>query len=140
MSSRKARSRDRARPSRHSVGRRSILVVDDEPGTVEVLVAVLQDAGFDATGVTNGRDVIATLAGAAFDLVLLDFVMPTPDGADTLVALRKLSRFSHLAVVMMSGVPESMVKRRCRGYAAFLRKPFFLADLLAAVRRALEET
>jgi len=137
MSSRKARSRDRAGPSRPSGGRRAILVVDDEPGTVEVLVAVLQDAGFEAVGVTSGREAADTLAGGAFDLVLLDFVMPAPDGTDTLVAIRKRSRLAHIAVVMMSGIPESMVNRRCRGYSAFLRKPFSLEDLLSTVRRFL---
>jgi len=119
-------ARDRAR-------RRSILVVDDEGGTVDVLIAVLEDAGYVATGASNGQEALAQLRGALPDLVLLDLEMPVLDGAETLRAIAANPRLTALSVVLMSGIPESMVKRRCRGYRAFLRKPFSLDELLEAV-------
>lgn len=119
-------ARDRAR-------RRSILVVDDEAGTIDVLIAVLADAGYVATGASNGQEALARLRGALPDLVLLDLEMPVLDGAETLRALLAEPRLASLNVVLMSGIPESMVKRRCRGYRAFLRKPFSLDELLEAV-------
>jgi CheY-like chemotaxis protein len=119
-------ARDRAR-------RRSILVVDDEGGTIDVLIAVLADAGYVATGASNGQEALAQLRGTLPDLVLLDLEMPVLDGAGTLRAIAADPRLAALNVVLMSGIPESMVKRRCRGHRAFLRKPFSLDELLETV-------
>jgi CheY-like chemotaxis protein len=116
--------------------RQSILVVDDEPGIVDVLMAVLEDAGYRATGVGNGQEALAQLDGSVPDLILLDFEMPLLDGASTLRRLQS-SAARAVPVLMMSGVPESMVQRRCHGYRAFLRKPFSLDELLDAVRQVL---
>src|SRR5262245_5042612 len=99
-------ARDRAR-------RRSILVVDDEGGIIDVLIAVLKDAGYAATGASNGQEALAQLRGTLPDLVLLDLEMPVLDGADTLRALSADPRLAGLNVALMSGIPESMVKRRC---------------------------
>jgi CheY-like chemotaxis protein len=119
---------------------RSILVVDDEIGTIEVLLAVLKDAGFDAIGALNGRDALAKLADTPVDLVLLDFVMPILDGAETLRLMRSDPRHAQLSVVLMSGIPESMVQRKCRRYSAFLRKPFSLDELISTVNGAIKRS
>lgn len=119
-------ARDRAK-------RRSILVVDDEGGIIDVLIAVLHDAGYVATGASNGQEALAQLRGTLPDLVLLDLEMPVLDGAETLRALSADPRLARLNVAIMSGIPESMVKRRCRGHRAFLRKPFSLDELLDTV-------
>lgn len=117
--------------------RQTVLVVDDEPGTVEVLVSVLTDAGYRVTGAVNGRDALQCLQEERCDLILLDLMMPVLDGAATLAAMKESKRLAGIAVVMMSGLPEPMVKRRARGYDAFLRKPFALDELLETVRAAL---
>ena len=126
------------RQKRGATRRKSVLVVDDETGTVDVLVAVLADAGVKASGAVNGREALAKLAAGTTDLVLLDYVMPVLDGAETLRILRRDRRFAGLRIVMMSGLPESMIKRRSAGYDAFLRKPFTLEELLGTVERLLE--
>ncbi|HTV24566.1 MAG TPA: response regulator [Polyangiaceae bacterium] len=113
--------------------RTSILIVDDEPGIVDVLIAVLEDAGHRASGATNGQEGLSRLKASLPDLMLLDVEMPVLDGEETLRALKADPRLAAVPVLMMSGIPESMVKRRCRGYDAFLRKPFSLAELLETV-------
>jgi len=133
MTARQAKRRKRA-PHR----RKSVLVVDDEAGTIDVLIAVLADAGYKTHGAANGREALTKLAASSPDLVLLDYVMPVLDGADTLRAIRDDRRLAETPVVMMSGIPESMIKRRCRGYDAFLRKPFSLEELMGTVEKLLE--
>lgn len=133
MSPKKERRRVRARPARQS-----ILIVDDEVGTLDLLIAVLEDAGYDTAGASHGREALAKLATTPADLVLLDLVMPVLDGADTLRALKRDARLKNVRVVMMSGIPESMVKRRCSGYSGFLRKPFSLDELLGVVSKQLK--
>jgi CheY-like chemotaxis protein len=121
-------------PRQHSRQQRtSILVVDDEAGVVDVLITVLEDAGHRASGAANGQEGLSKLKGELPDLLLLDVEMPVLDGGETLRALKADPRLSSLPVLMMSGIPESMVKRRCRGYDAFLRKPFSLDELLETV-------
>ena len=122
--------RARDRPKRK---RKSILVVDDEPGIVDVLITVLEDAGHRALGASNGQDALSKLKASLPDLMLLDVEMPVLDGGGTLRALKADARLASIPVLMMSGIPESMVKRRCRGFDAFLRKPFSLDELIAMV-------
>jgi CheY-like chemotaxis protein len=117
--------------------RSTILVVDDEPGIVDVLIAVLEDAGHRASGAANGEEALSKLKASLPELMLLDVEMPVLDGPATLGMMKADPRLSSLPVLMMSGVTESMVKRRCRGYDAFLRKPFSLDELLDAVDRLL---
>ena len=118
-----------------------VLVVDDEPGTLRVLGAVLEDEGYAVETASSGRAALERIEASPRDLVLLDFLMPQLDGADTLRAIRRAPRGDGVRVVMMSGVAESIVRRRCRGaYEAFLRKPFGLDELLGAVRAAGRST
>lgn len=126
-------SRDRPQTQRGA-----ILIVDDESGIVDVLGAVLTDAGYHVDGAGNGREALAKIAESHPDLVLLDLEMPVLDGPETLRALRADEARSRLPVLMMSGLTESIVKRRCRGYQAFLRKPFTLDELLATVAKLLK--
>lgn len=114
-----------------------ILVVDDEPGIVDVLIAVLEDAGHRASGAANGQEALAKLKASVPNVVLLDVEMPVLDGGSTLSAMKADIRLASVPVLMMSGIAESMVKRRCRGYDAFLRKPFSLEELLDAVEGLL---
>jgi CheY-like chemotaxis protein len=120
--------------------RGAILVVDDEAGIVDVLSAVLTDAGYRVEGAANGQDALAKIAECRPDLVVLDLEMPVLDGPDTLRALRADEALRPPPVLMMSGLTESIVKRRCRGYQAFLRKPFTLEELLGTVGRLIKSS
>jgi CheY-like chemotaxis protein len=112
-----------------------ILIVDDEAGTLRVLASVLEDVGYRVETASDGRIALEMLEASDFDLVLLDFLMPQLDGCATLEAIRKSDTFADVRVVMMSGVAESMVRRRCRAsFEAFLYKPFSLDELFATVR------
>jgi len=117
--------------------RSTILVIDDEPGIVDVLIAVLEDAGHRASGAANGQEALSKLKASLPDLVLLDVEMPVLDGGATLSAMKADPRLASVPVVLMSGIVESMVKRRCRGHDAFLRKPFSLDDLLETINTLL---
>lgn len=116
----------------------TILVVDDEVGIVDVLIAVLTDAGYRAAGAANGQEALAKVEECHPQLVVLDLEMPVLDGAETLRALRASTAGARLPVVVMSGLTESIVKRRCKSHQAFLRKPFTLDDLLGVVARLLK--
>lgn len=112
---------------------RTVLVVDDEFGTVEVLVAALEDAGYRVLTAANGRRALESLEKSKPDLVISDFMMPLMDGAALVTAMRANSAFRDIPVIMMSAAPEAALRKHLNGYAAFLRKPFRVPALLELI-------
>lgn len=119
---------------------RTVLVVDDEFGTVEVLVAALEDAGYRVLTAANGRRALERLEENKPDLVISDFMMPLMDGAAMVAAMRANPSFRDIPVVMMSAAPEAALRKHLDGYEAFLRKPFRIPALLDVVRSIFERT
>ena len=82
---------------------------------------------------TNGRQALDRVAEEKPDIVLTDFMMPIMDGAALIRALSADSGTKGIPVLLMSSMPEATVAERCSGYAAFLRKPFRIYDVLGVV-------
>lgn len=116
---------------------RTVLVVDDEFGVAEVLEAILQDEGYRVVTAINGRQGLERAAETQPDLIMLDVMMPIMDGAATLAALRADSRFSHVPVILMSSLDEATASETCRGFQAFLRKPFRINQLLSLLGQVM---
>ncbi len=116
----------------------TILVVDDEFGVLDILEAVLTDAGHRVVLAGNGRQGLELLATEAPDVVMLDFMMPIIDGPSMAQAMRDRAAHSATPIIMMSGAAEAALRRRFTGYQAFLRKPFLVAEVVGAVARVLE--
>jgi CheY-like chemotaxis protein len=116
---------------------KTIVIIDDEFGLADVLSATLAGAGFRVQVASNGAQGLALLGEHAPDLVILDYMMPVLDGPGVLCAMQVDERFARIPVLMISSLPESSVRARCAGYAAFLRKPFAFEVVLEAVEKAL---
>jgi len=116
---------------------RTVLVVDDEFGTVEVLVAALEDAGYRVLTAANGRRALERLEENKPDLVVSDFMMPLMDGAALVRAIRSNPQFRDIPVIMMSAAPETALRKHVDGYEAFLRKPFRVPALLELIASLL---
>ena len=115
----------------------TVLVVDDEFGIAELFDAILTDEGYRVLTAINGRHGLEMLAQERPDLMFLDYMMPVMDGAAMLRAMAADPMLHSIPVVVMSSLPEAAVAERCSGYAAFLRKPFKLADVVALAERLL---
>lgn len=115
---------------------RSIIVVDDEPGIVAVLKRLLANEGWNVQTANDGAEALLLIGRSAPSVLLADHIMPTMDGAALVRALRRDPRGSSIPVVIMSGLPESMVARRVRGYQGFVRKPFVFDELQRVLARA----
>jgi CheY-like chemotaxis protein len=116
---------------------KTVLVIDDEFGVVEVLLAALRDEGYRAVAAADGRQGLELLRETRPDLVLLDFMMPRMDGTATAKAMRAAPETRDIPIVMMSGVSEAAVRQRFAGYTAFLRKPFRVRAALELVERLI---
>jgi DNA-binding response OmpR family regulator len=115
---------------------RSILVVDDEPGIIEIASAYLRRDGFTVRTATTGRRALDAVTTQLPDLVVLDLMLPDVSGEDVCVALR---RRSSVPILMLTA--KSAEADRLRGLALgaddYLVKPFSPRELVARVRAIL---
>ena len=116
-----------------------VLVVDDEVGVAELILAVLEDEGHRVLIAVNGRQGLDALGQQRPDLMFLDDMMPVMDGAAVLRGVAENRSLRGMPIVMMSALPEAAVAKRCQGYAVFLRKPFRIAALVSLTARLLEQ-
>jgi DNA-binding response OmpR family regulator len=119
--------------------RKRVLIVDDEPEIGRILATILSAAGFDAAAVNGGRAALARLAEAPADLIILDVVMPAPDGFETLRRLREAPATARLPVIMLTANADDAGRARATELGAddFIAKPFEAADTVARVRALL---
>lgn len=115
-----------------------ILVVDDVPENVRLLEAVLAPRGYDIVSATDGRAALELAASAEPDLVLLDVMMPQPDGYTVCRELREREETAMLPVIMLtaSDGPEK-TKAIEAGADDFIAKPFNHDELLTRIRSLL---
>jgi len=81
-----------------------ILVVDDEPDMLELMLRVLAKKGYQSLGATNGPDGIRLNEQEQPDLIVLDLRMPGMDGIETLRHIRK--KDAEVRVIILSGLPD----------------------------------
>ena len=110
-----------------------VLVVDDEFGIAKLVEEVLVDEGHRVIVAGNGRQALQLAADEPPALVLTDYMMPVMDGAALIEAMATNAALANVPVIIMSSVPEATVAERCAGYAAFVRKPFKIFDLIDLV-------
>jgi DNA-binding response OmpR family regulator len=117
----------------------TVMVVDDDERVRTFLTRSLATQGHTVVLATDGADALEQLPAAEVDLMLLDLVMPRCNGLQVLAELGR--RDAAPAVIVLSGVDEvaARVQALDRGAADFVSKPFHLAELLARVRRHLQE-
>lgn len=84
----------------------SILIVEDDPGTANVLRELVGELGYSATVVASGREALACLHTTDFDAILLDLVLPDVDGFTLLDQLRSIKPHLMPRVIVSTGMPE----------------------------------
>jgi two-component system, sensor histidine kinase and response regulator len=118
-----------------------LLVVDDNEMNRDVLSRRLKRQGHDVVMVGSGREALAAVRERAFDLVLLDIMMPEVDGYEVLRSLKADQDLSHIPVIMISALHELDSVVRCieMGADDYLFKPFEPTLLKARVGACLEK-
>jgi two-component system response regulator AtoC len=94
-----------------------ILVVDDEPAAMELLVEFLSAKGYEVITATNGQEAIRRVKEDRPHLVLLDVEMPKMNGMEALRRIREID--PEVGVIMATGVDEEHVGRKALEQGAF---------------------
>ena len=120
--------------------RPQILIVDDLPANLGVLLGVLDGAGYDILVATSGESALARLAYMQPDLILLDVNMPGLDGYETCRRLKTDARWRDVPVLFLTAQDDPVDK--VRGFEAgavdYITKPLHAEEVLARVRAHLQ--
>jgi PAS domain S-box-containing protein len=113
-----------------------ILVVDDDAVSRHVLVQALMTAGFDCVSVATGTEAMDWLAHSTPSVVLLDLVMPEPDGYVVLGHIRSQDKFAEIPIVVLTALDsdEEIQRVFASGADDYVHKPFREAELVARIR------
>ena len=113
-----------------------LLVVDDEPDLLEVLGALLTDAGWQVDTAPDGRTALGLVDRHHYEVVLSDIDMPGMNGVELLGEIR--ARDLDVPVLLITGHPrvDTAVEALERGALRYLRKPIRERDLASAVEDA----
>jgi serine phosphatase RsbU (regulator of sigma subunit) len=116
-----------------------ILVVDDTEANRDILVRRLQRQGHQMATAENGRIALEMLGREAFDLMLLDIMMPGMNGFELLERIKADDTLKHLPVILISALndTENMAKGIAMGADDYLPKPFNKDILNARVGASL---
>ena len=114
-----------------------ILVAEDEQDLLEITVKRLKAEGYGVDGCDNGEDAAYYLENTAYDLAILDIMMPKKDGLTILRELRE--RGEALPVLLLTALDAigDRVEGLDAGADDYLTKPFAFDELLARVRMLL---
>jgi two-component system NtrC family sensor kinase len=118
---------------------RHILVVDDEPGVVEVLTEMLEMDGYQVDSAPNGVVALDKLRTHAFDVILCDLRMPELDGPGLYQELERLDPERSRRMIFLTGgaTTPGMVEFLERTRAFRLSKPCVLAELREVVQQVV---
>lgn len=118
----------------------TILIVDDLPANLGVLLDFLDTAGYKVLVAESGEGALAQLAYAEPDIILLDVTMPGIDGYETCRRLKADERWRETPVLFLTALNETTDKVRGFDVGAvdFISKPLHPEEVLARVRAHLE--
>jgi signal transduction histidine kinase/CheY-like chemotaxis protein/HPt (histidine-containing phosphotransfer) domain-containing protein len=120
-----------------------LLLVEDNLTNQQVAVATLAQMGYETDSVTNGREAIAALREADYDLVFMDCHMPEMDGFEATAEIRrheKASRRTPIVAMTASALPEDRARCLAVGMDDYLTKPVRRDELHAVIQRWLHGT
>jgi DNA-binding NarL/FixJ family response regulator len=114
----------------------TILVVDDNPGTLGLLTEALEREGFTVLVAVRGEGALASVQQMRPDLVLMDARMPEMDGFETCRRLKRMAGAASLPVVFMTGLSdtEHVIRGLEVGGVDYVSKPIVLEEVLARIR------
>lgn len=127
-------------PRRSTILSRSILLVDDEPQTRDLLRLMLKRDGYDVFEAEDGFDALKKVKALIPDMVLLDVMMPDIDGIAVCQKIRADQATSKIPVVMLSARThmEAVKKGIIAGATRYLTKPIGRKELLQHVSEVFD--
>lgn len=120
-------------------GRIRILVAEDEENLAQILCTFLRGRGHHVVCVGDGKAALQAIRDEAFDVALVDIVMPEMDGLETLRYLRNEPDPPQVIIITGNGTVETAITAMKLGAYDYMSKPYRMAEIDVLVRRAWEK-
>ena len=118
---------------------KKILVVDDEPDLLKVLLTRLKKTGYQVFGGVDGQEALDLARQIRPDLIIIDVYLPDMNGDDVAKILKEDKELKHIPIILISATARSVAERaRECGADGYLAKPFEPEELIGAVKNILE--
>ncbi len=116
-----------------------ILIVDDESNIIELLRLYLEKDGFSVVSAKNGTEALSCFSKENPDLIVLDIMIPEPDGWQV---LREIRKTSNVPIIMLTAKSETFDKVTGLELGAddYLTKPFDAKELIARIKAVLRRS
>lgn len=117
-------------------GKRRVLIVDDDPAIVDMLVDIIgRDGRFEVKAASNGFDAGALTKEFRPDVVLLDFMLPDINGNVVCQRIKSDPELAHTKIIIVSGAvaPAEIETLKAAGADEFIQKPFDIARLIESI-------
>jgi len=117
----------------------TILIIDDIPANLEILIRVFQQEGYKVRAVTRGKMGIDAAENDPPDIILLDVTMPEMSGYEVCRILKKSKKLKHIPVIFISALTETFDKIAAfeSGGVDYITKPIQIQESLARVKTHL---
>lgn len=122
--------------------KKRIMIVDDEPMTIEICEFILKKNGYETVSALSGRQCLDYLRNPnsfPVDLILLDIEMPILNGFKTLSSIRHAESLKHIPVMFLTATAtqETVMEAIRLGVDSYLKKPFLPNELIEKVEALL---
>ncbi|OWY70107.1 regulator [cyanobacterium TDX16] len=117
-------------------GKRRVLIVDDDPAIVDMLVDIIgRDGRFEVKAASNGFDAGALTKEFRPDVVLLDFMLPDINGNVVCQRIKSDPELAHTKIIIVSGAvaPAEIDTLKAAGADEFIQKPFDITRLIESI-------
>ncbi|HBE35801.1 MAG TPA: adenylate/guanylate cyclase with GAF sensor(s), partial [Cyanobacteria bacterium UBA11368] len=123
----------------HRRTKAEILVVDDNPANLKLLINILRENGYKVRPVPDGNLAIEAVSKSKPDLILLDILMPNIDGYEVCKKLKSDPNTQNIPIIFLSALSEGLDKAKAFqvGGADYITKPFQVEEALARVNYQL---
>jgi two-component system, NtrC family, response regulator AtoC len=116
-----------------------LLVVDDDPVTVDLLKEVLSKEGYEVSTALSGEEAIAYGMDKLFDIIITDVRMGEKDGMEVLRFFKKSAPETTVIMITAFGSIETAIEAIREGAYDYISKPFKLEEIKFTIQRALEQ-
>ncbi len=111
-----------------------LLVVEDDPAMADLLQRALTREGYAVDSAANGEDALWAITETDYDAVVLDVMIPAPNGFEVCRTARERGRWSPILLLTARDAIDDRVKGLDAGADDYLTKPFALVELFARIR------
>jgi len=121
-------------------GRKTILIVEDEPDTVTYLSTLLEDAGYSTVAAGDGNQALERVKAGRPDLITLDITMPNKSGVRFYRDMKESDEWKSIPIIIVTGISSDFEKfistrRQVPPPEGYLSKPIDKEQMLALIKQ-----